>query len=155
MSNTIGLAWDRNSPNLKAAILNDLLKIKDGLSNAQVELMPPEGDDGLWVEPLLKLAELPIVKGSKPTTWCVYIVEEEVVLPDYAEDIVRKSLRIEKAPPRLMKPDVDKYPSLHRQSDERVVPPGLSLHLNKMPPRPGTGNQPYSTPANYWLSPFV
>ena len=150
----IGIAWDKFSPNLKAAMLSDLLKIKDGFPNAQVEFLVPESDDGAWVQTLADYAELPVVSGRNPEVWRVYVVEEEVLLPDGAVEILRKDLTPEKSRGIPLIPNAEKYPTLTRQSDLRVVPPGLSLTLNKMPPRPGK-NQPWVAPANFWLSPFI
>lgn len=150
----IGIAWDKSSPNLKAAMLADLMKIKDGFPNAQVEFLAPPGDDGLWVSTLSSYANLPMVKGKKPEVWRVYVVEDEVLLPDYAVEIIRKNLTPDKSRGIPLIPNAEKYPSLERQSDLRVVPPGLSLNLNKIPPRQNK-NAPYTMPMNYWMSPFI
>ena len=151
-ADTIGLAWDKDSPNLKAAMLQDMMKIKDGFPDAQIELQPPEGwNDLTMIEGLAGYVELPIVKGREPTTWCVYVVDEEVALPDYAEEIIRKPLTMPVSRGIPLVPNEEKYPTLERQSDMRVVPPGVSLDLNKMPPRQNK-DQPYQIPQNLSLA---
>lgn len=151
----IGIAWDKFSDNLKAAMLSDFLKIKDAFESVQIELLAPKDADTSWVDSLAFYAELPIVKGRKPEVWRLYIVEDEAYLPDYAVEIVRKNLTPEISDGIPLLPNVEKYPTLDRQSDMRIVPPGVSLTLNRMPPRQPIGNQPYTLPQNYFLSPFI
>lgn len=152
---TIGIAWDKVSPNLKATMLEDFLKIKAGFPNAQIELLPPDGwVDSIDIPTMANLAELPIVQGTEPSVWRVYVVDEEVLLPDYAADVIRKELTPKESQGLQLVPNKDMYPVLERQSDMRIVPPGVSLTLNKMPPRQNK-DMPYVLPENYWLSPFI
>jgi hypothetical protein len=41
-------------------------------------------------------------------------------------------------------PDDPRYPDLFRQSDNRIVPPGLSPNINRVPPRVSNNNFPWS-----------
>lgn len=152
----IGITWDEKSPNLKARLLSDLLKIASEIPDAAVEFLPPKSSGTLdtWYLPMAQYAGIPVVQGKEPAVWRVYIVKEEPLLPDYASDIVRKKLTPPAPRPIGLIPNKDFYPTLERQSDLREVPVGQSLTLNKIPPQRNR-NEPYSTPQNFFLSPFI
>ena len=76
-------------------------------------------------------------------------------MPDCCEDWIVKDLRVHQSVGVPFTRGTEHYPTLTRQSDERVVPPGLSLMLNKQPPVRPNGNQGVVLPQNFFYSPFV
>ena len=81
------------------------------------------------------------------SAWKVYYDTERV--PPEVEGLVGLDIIYRKVtmPPRRkirLIPDDARYPSLYRQSDNRIVPPGLSPNINKVPPRVSYNNFPWS-----------
>lgn len=150
----MGIAWDKFNSRLKAEVLKDLLKLKDPMPELMIEIQSPEKDYG-WLKAIAEYTNTPIVKGRKPDTWRLYITEQEAELPEYARDIIRKDMRINLSRGIPLRPHVENYPTLDRQSDMRMVPPGMSISLDAKPPPRQQGNQPVTLPQNYWYSPFV
>jgi hypothetical protein len=152
----IGIAWDKEAPNLKPTVLRDLLVIAAELDCPFVEIVAPlDPQETAWCSELLRSVGLTEVKGKSPAILRLYIVEEEIETPDYVEDIIRKVLKQETAPGKFTHGTEDTYyPSLDRASDHRRVGPGLSIDFNKAPPRQ-QGMQPAQLPINYWQTPFI
>jgi hypothetical protein len=151
----IGLIWDKYDSRLKAQVLKDLLELTSvGLTRVQV--IAPIGEDTGWLDQQLKMIGIKRVDSLLPTQWRCYVLEQEPVMPDCCDDWMVKDLRIQKSRGVPMRPNSEGYPSLERQSDNRVVPPGLSLTINKMPPiRPNGNNLSVQLPQNFWYSPFI
>lgn len=146
----IGIAYDKYSANLKAQVFTDVLKLAEvGLD--QVEII---GDQSDKLKDLLKYCGVSVVIGREPPTWRVYVYESEPTLPDYAENIVRKDMSIKTSREGRLIPNAEHYPSLERQSDQRVVSPGLSIDINRPPPI-NPKNAPYSLPRDYTWQPFI
>lgn len=150
----IGIAWDKFSPKIRGEVLRDILKLKDALPELMIQMHAPDANVG-WLKALCEYTQCPLVVGRDPQLWRVYIVEQEPVLPDYASDVIRKDLRVVKAPKTYMKPNQENYPVLERPSDNRMVPVGLSISLDTPPPSRAKGNQPVVLPRNYFYSPFI
>ena len=150
----IGIAWDKFSPKLRGEVLRDILKLKDALPELMIQMQAPDSNVG-WLKALCEYTQCPLVTGRDPELWRVYIIKEEPTLPDYARDIIRKDLRVIKAPKRYMKPNQENYPVLERESDNRTVPVGLTISLDMPPPTRPKGNQPVVLPRNYFYSPFI
>ena len=150
----IGLIWDKYDSRLKAQVLKDLLELASvGLKRVQVKV--PAGEDSVWLDQQLALVGVKHVAALLPVQWRCYIVESEPEMPECCEDWMVKDLRIQKKVGPQFRPNVDFYPSLERQSDNRVVPPGLSMMLNKKPPVRPSGNQGVVLPQNIFYSPFI
>lgn len=150
----IGLIWDKYDGRLKAQILNDLLALAQaGLERVQIKA--PEGEDVSWLEPMLRLVNVKRVDALLPVQWRCYIVENEPEMPECCEDWMVKDLRIQKSRGVPFRQNETFYPSLERMSDNRVVPPGLSMMLNKRPPVRPSGNQGVVLPQNFFYSPFI
>lgn len=151
----IGLIWDKYNSRLKAQVLKDLLTLANDAGLKRVEVQAPAGENIEWLTPLLKLIGVPSVLGINPKMWRAYTIEEEPIMPDCCEDWMLKDLRIHESRGVPLTQNTECYPSLMRQSDERVVPPGLSLMLNKRPPVRPQGNQGVVLPQNINYSPFI
>jgi hypothetical protein len=153
----MGIIWDKYDSELKAQVLKDLMALKDGADLQRVQVLAPAGEDSSWVDAQLKVVGVKRVEGLLPTTWRAYIIEEEPVMPDCCEDWIVKDMRPQKSAGIRFShgENTEHYPELIRQSDERVVPPGMSLNLNKMPPVRPNGNQGVVLPQNFWYSPFI
>ena len=151
----IGLIWDKYDGRLKAQVLKDLLALSSDADLKRVCVKAPEGESIEWLTPLLQLVGVPNVETLKPVMWRAYTIKEEPMMPDCCEDWILKDLRIQKSRGVPLTLHTESYPSLIRQSDERVVPSGMTLTLNKMPYRPPTGNQVPTLPANFLYSPFI
>jgi hypothetical protein len=149
----IGVTWDVYDSRLKAQVLNDLMELA-GVGLTRVQVKAPEGEDDSWINQQLNALGLKRVI-SLPTLWRAYTVENEPEMPDCCEDWIVKDMRIQQSRGVPLVPKQEGYPSLERQSDNRVVPPGMTLTLNKMPYRPPGKNQPYTLPQNFWYSPFI
>lgn len=149
----IGLIWDKYDSVLKAQVLKDLMALKGDAGLERVQVKAPEGEDTSWVDAQLKVVGLRRVEGIQPALWRAYIVEEEPVMPDCCEDWVVKDLRVHQSPGVPFTRGTEHYPTLTRQSDERVVPPGLSLMLNKQPPVRPNGNSGVVLPQNFGTAP--
>lgn len=150
----IGLIWDKYDSRLKAQILKDLMELTSvGLTRVQVSA--PDGEDTAWLDQQLNLVGVKRVNALLPVQWRCYILEQEPVMPDCCEDWMVKDLRIQQSRGIPMRPSDGNYPSLERQSDNRSVPPGMSLTINKMPPiRPNGNNLSVQLPQNFMYSPF-
>lgn len=150
----IGVAWDKFNSRLRGEVLRDLLKLKDAMPELMIEMLAPDSNVS-WFRALCEYVACPIVVGKEARVWRVYIAENEVELPNYARDIIRKDLRTKKATPIYLKPNAENYPTIERQSDNRIVPPGMSISLDMPPPPRAAGNQPVVLPRNYFYSPFI
>ena len=147
----IGIIWDKYDSRLKAQVLKDLLELASvGLKRVQVQ--PPEGESTDWLDQQLALVGVKRVNALLPPQWRCYVIEQEPVMPDCCEDWMVKDLRLQHSRGVPLRPNSEGYPSLVRQSDERMVPPGMTLTLNKMPYRPPGKNQPYTLPQNFGIA---
>lgn len=151
----MGLIWDKYDSRLKAQMLVDLMCLVDGAGLKRVQVKAPDGENTDWLNAQLDRVGVQRVEGLLPKTWRAYTVLQEPEMPEECEDWIVKDLRIEQSEGVRMTPNVEKYPDLTRQSDERMVPPGLSMMLNKKPPVRPSGNNGIVLPQNFWYSPFI
>ena len=151
----MGIIWDKYDSRLKAQVLKDLMNLVADADLRRVQVHVPEGEDSAWIDTQLKLVNVRRVEGLLPTMWRAYTVENEPEMPECCEDWIVKDLRIQESRGVPLVPYKENYPTLVRQSDERMVPPGLSMMLNKRPPTRPDGNQGLVLPQNFWYSPFI
>ena len=151
----IGLIWDKYDSRLRAQVLKDLLALAAEDDFGRVQVQAPEGEDTAWLDSQLALVGAARVSALNPKVWRAYSIEQEPEMPECCEEWLHKDMRIQKSRGIPMRPNQDHYPSLDRQSDMRIVHPGLSLDLNRKPPTRPAGNQPVVLPRNYFYSPFL
>ena len=154
----LGIAWEVYTPELKGILVRDLLSFKGLWPDLALELCSSQDElekAKEWLQPVLNLTDIKIVNGKDPSVWKVYFYKDEPQLPPYASNIFRKNMLTphQRKKAKLLK-GAERYPSLYRASDHRMVPPGMSININKIPPRRNQ-NAPYTLPMNYFYSPFL
>jgi hypothetical protein len=143
-----GVVWDKATPRVLAAILRDVMAysrlLPPGVNLTLVTDNPmmfvgsnrvPRTEDGLYDLGGILVGIERRTDGIECAAWKLYYEVKRPPIPSGAKQVYYSRVGDNGTKRIELSKDDPRYPSLHNPQDERIVPPGKSPNINKIPPR--------------------
>ena len=145
-----GVGWDQPTIQVLNAIIMDVLSYQRLVPNSAKLVVVC--DDAAFLERVSGALRVEVSDSTKDknacTVWKLYYVVDCPPSPPQAEQCYSKQVTNLEVKRLVMRQGQPRYPSLVNPGDNRMVPPGKSPNINKIPPhvpygQPSTLYQPF------------
>ena len=138
-----GVDWDQPTIQILNAIVMDILSYQRFLPNSAELVVVCK--DTKFLNRVTGALGVKVTDNTSASndckTWKLYFVEECPPIPPQAISCFQKHVTNLKRKKIILRQGQPRYPSLVNPGDNRMLPPGKSPNINKIPPRMGN-NQP-------------
>ena len=133
----LGVKWDRPLITVLNAILMDVMSYRRILKPGQRLVIACE--DAGFIKRACDALGIGVSEDpqdlKKCEIWKLYYVEQCPEIPSGNVVVYEKQVDSAEVKRLVMRPGDPRYPSLFNPQDNRMVPPGKSPNINKIPPR--------------------
>lgn len=132
-----GVDWDSTTIQVLNAIVMDIMSYQRFIPNtSSLVVVCKEAKFLKRVSAALNIrVEDSASEQNKCSTWKLYWVEACPAVPNQATTCFEKQVTTLERNTLVMRKGDPRYPSLERPGDSRMVPPGKSPNVNRIPPR--------------------